>query len=260
MASVRDSFSDLAYLFNSNFAELDSIEEVPEIVADQQKDVDVRESLAESAIIPRESFFGPPPPVPSKDTRPNTQIYELSAEPTEASIRVSINVPVDKTHEEPQKSCKIQPSALATQQTSSRSDEVQIRLPSPTFNPQNSPKKPSIRYKLHPLMLSPPSPVPAQALQMLEIPQRPARSDSLRLPSSLARKRDLTTSVVLVLGPERPETAKSYQTQPHTRYNASSRIKYARGKHATTELVPQPSDDPRDPLVSVESTISQHCH
>lgn len=218
----------------------------------------MRESLAESAILPRESIFDPPPPVPPKDTRPNTQIYELSAEPLEASIEVVLDIPATKTDEEPQRPQNARLSALA-RQNSSKSGEIQIRLPLPTSPSQHKSKKSAIKSNLHPLMISPPSPVPAQVLQMLNVPQRPARSPSTRLSSTLTRKKDLTTSKILVLDFDRPETADSYQTNPHTRYNSASRIKYGRGKHAATELVPQPSDDPRDPLVSGNFTHAQNC-
>ncbi|KAF3766971.1 MFS general substrate transporter [Cryphonectria parasitica EP155] len=56
---------------------------------------------------------------------------------------------------------------------------------------------------------------------------------------------------IVRLDPDRPGTSGSYSTQPHTGITSTTkgtRIKYGRGKHATTELVPQPSDDPQDPL------------
>lgn len=96
-------------------------------------------------------------------------------------------------------------------------------------------------------------PSPAPVLQIPSAPQRPARPYSLRL-SSIPEKSGLTTSRVIVIDSDKQYTSNSYMTQPHTGYITAaplgSRIKYGRGKYATTELVPQPSDDAQDPLVS----------
>lgn len=98
------------------------------------------------------------------------------------------------------------------------------------------------------------SPAPVVLQQVPSAPQRPARPLSLRL-SSVPQKSGLTTSRVVVVDPDKQYTSDAYMTQPHTGYITAaplgSRIKYGRGKHATTELVPQPSDDAQDPLVSV---------
>lgn len=97
-------------------------------------------------------------------------------------------------------------------------------------------------------------PSPAPVLQISSVPQRPARPSSLRL-SSVQQQSGLTTSRVIVIDSDKQYTSDSYMTQPHTGYITAaplgSRIKYGRGKHATTELVPQPSDDAQDPLVSI---------
>lgn len=63
------------------------------------------------------------------------------------------------------------------------------------------------------------------------------------------------------ISPTRPETASSLGKKAgHSRLHTQSSwtslasttrtIKYGRGKHSGVELVPQPSDDPEDPLVS----------
>lgn len=141
--------------------------------------------------------------------------------------------------------------------SSSTSGEIQIHLPISALEPQDTATECN-SCTFHPLMISPPSPVPEEVLKMPKTPQRATKPVSLRLLPSTARNKDLTTSVVLMLAPDRPETAKTHQTQLHTGYRAASRTKYGRGKYSTTELVPQPSDDPQDPLVSTNSTHAQN--
>lgn len=204
--------------------------------------------MAESLVIPRESLFGPPPPVPAKDTRPNTQIYsadepcELEAEPVLRRFDGS-----DEYHEE-QASQRQRGSVLA-RQSSATSGEIKIALTTSTLKQKTMQ---NTLFTLHPLAMSPPSPE-LLSQQLLRIPNRPARPPSLRL-STFPRRGGLTTSKVVVVDPDRPVTSDSYSTQPHTGYTSATkgnRIKYGRGRYATTELVPQPSDDPQDPLVGI---------
>lgn len=211
---------------------------------DDYEDMDVRESVLESATIPRESMFGTPPPVPRKDTTSDTQFHELPSQQPGNLKQSRSEERGDKDRKEFQKMHSTLGSMLG-RQNSTASGEIRIHFTPSTQTPRSTEKTlTNTMFTLHPLAMSPPSPM----VSLPKLPQRPARPSSLRL-SSFARKRDLTTSRIVVLNTEKPETAASYQTQPHTGYNSSSRTKYGRGKHAATELIPQPSDDPQDPLV-----------
>lgn len=205
----------------------------------------MRASTPESSILPRESISGPPPPVPRKDTRPNTQIYELPAEQAGDAMQKKLEELDAQELQQSQKLRFVLSNMLESQ--NSATGEMKIYLEPSTSKPRSPEKKtppPTTMSTMHPLAMSPPMPI----LSMPKVPQRPARPSSLRL-SSFTRKRDLTTNRVVVLNTDKPETGSLYQTQPHTGYHGSSRTKYGRGKHATTELIPQPSDDPQDPLV-----------
>lgn len=217
------------------------------------EDDDVREWVSRGVIIPRDSM--PPPPVPRKDTRPNTRIYELPGDQGEDWMSIVSEKMDDKETEESQQLQFVLSNMLESQ--NSASGEIKIHFTPPLPASRSAEKTLSdTMTTVHPLAMSPPSPLDS----LPRVPQRPARPSSLRL-SSFARKKELTTSRVLVLNMDKPETTNPYQTQPHTGYNGSSRTKYGRGKHAATELIPQPSDDPQDPLVSTGMTrgvISSH--
>lgn len=219
-----------------------------ELSEDEEFNNDVRESMPESVIIPRESTFGPPP-LPPKDTRSSVQSDELSAQQARDSMKRQSKESDDhqpKESQEPQAPQSTLNSMLE-RQNSTASGEIRIHFTPSTLEPFSAEKTlVNTMSTLHPLAMSPPSPM----LLLPKMPQRPARPSSLRL-SAFTRKRDLTTSRVVVLNTEKTETTGSYQTQPHTAYSAggSGRTKYGRGKHAATELIPQPSDDPQDPLV-----------
>lgn len=206
---------------------------------------DVREWVSRGMAIPIKSMSGPPPPVPRKDTRPNTKIYELPGDQGEDWTSIISEKMDDKQSEESQQLQFVLSNMLESQ--SSASGEIKIHFtPPPTASRSTEKTLSDTMTTVHPLAMSPPSPLSS----LPRVPQRPARPSSLRL-SSFARKKDVTTSRVLVLNVDKPETTNPYQTQPHTGYNGTSRTKYGRGKHAATELIPQPSDDPQDPLVSV---------
>lgn len=257
MAHDGDDLRDLSYLANADLklglTERDS-------VAPKQKP-DTRESsaesFAESAVLPRESAYGPPPPVPAKDSIyvkrkvENTEGGSASAGTSQGKLDV-------KTEDENNDS-----SDLA-RWTSATSAAIPIGITASTLNifPTTKPKETILPPKgtmstPHPLGMSPPdlaSPIPEQV--SIPAPTRPARPSSLRL-SSLTREGPLTTDRVVVVDSSRPSTSRSNRSQLKTSYTTYStsttgkggRIKYGRGKYATTELIPQPSDDPEDPLV-----------
>ncbi|KAJ4385750.1 hypothetical protein N0V93_010181 [Gnomoniopsis smithogilvyi] len=205
-------------------------------------DIDLRDWQTKAVILSRESISGPPPPVPRKDTRPNTTVYELPAEQVGDWMQNRSQQLDDKEHEESQQLRYILNNMMESQNSST--GEIQILFtPSPVSSRSADKTLSDTMTTVHPLAMSPPSPL----ISLPQAPRRPARPSSLRL-SSFARKKDLTTSRILVFNPDKPETAGSYQTQPHTGYNGSNRTKYGRGRHAATELIPQPSDDPQDPL------------
>lgn len=126
----------------------------------------------------------------------------------------------------------------------SREKEVAYTYSVPTT------KETTMQQTIHPL--APNTPI----IRLPRKPKRPIRPTSLRL-SGITRRGGLTTSRILVVDPVRQRGPDSgYWTQPHTGYIAAQKhedapVKYGRGKHAMIELVPQPSDDPRDPLVSL---------
>ncbi|KAJ4421307.1 hypothetical protein N0V82_003817 [Gnomoniopsis sp. IMI 355080] len=206
------------------------------------EDVDLKEWFPKAMIIPRESTSGPPPPVPRKDTRPNTTIYELPAEQIGDWVQIRSEQLDKKEHEESQQLRLILQNMMESQEPTS--GEIKIHFTASPVTSKSADKTLSdTMTTAHPLAMSP---VPPPGT-LPQVPDRPARPSTLRL-SSLTRKKDLTTSRVVVLDPNKPEMTGSYQTQPHTGYTGSSRTKYGRGRHAATELIPQPSDDPQDPL------------
>lgn len=244
---LGEYLSGLAYKMNMTE---EPAEPQSAITRESYQELDARESMAESLVIPRESLFGPPPPVPAKNTRPNTRIYhadgisELEAEPV---VRPFDGF--DEHHEEQARRQSKRESLLA-RQSSATSGEIRIAMTASTFNPNLNTMQ-NTMFTLHPLAMSPPSP-DILSQRPPQIPTRPARPPSLRLSAFPRKKGGLTTSRVIVVDPDRPVTSESYSTQPHTGYTAATkgnRIKYGRGRYATTELVPQPTDDPKDPLV-----------
>lgn len=218
----------------------------PEKRQSEGADVDLREWFPKAVIFPRESTSGPPPPVPRKDTRPNTTIYELPAEQVGGDWVQNRSEQLDKKELEESKKLRLILENMMKSQKST-SGEIKIHYtPSPVASKSADKTLSDTMTTAHPLAMSPVPP----SVTLPQVPKRPARPSTLRL-SSFARKKDLTTSRVVVLDPTKPESAGSFQTQPHTAYNSSSRTKYGRGRHAATELIPQPSDDPQDPLVSI---------
>lgn len=259
MAHDGDDLRDLSYLANADvklgLAERDSI-------APKQKP-DTRESsagsFAESAVLPRESAYGPPPPVPAKDS-----IYvKRKVENTEGeraspgASQGKLDVKTDDDYQQDNGD-----SSELARWTSATSAAIPIGITASTLNifPTTKPKE-TIKDTMstpHPLGMSPPdltTPIPEQV--SIPAPTRPARPSSLRL-SSLTRDGPLTTDRVVIVDSSRPSTSRSQRSQLKTSYTTYStsttgkggRIKYGRGKYATTELIPQPSDDPEDPLVS----------
>lgn len=250
MAHDGDDLRDLSYLANADvklgLVNRDSTATRPK--PDTRESA--AESFAESAVLPRESAYGPPPPVPAKDS-----IYiKRKAEDAEGNSDVRTD---DDSQQE-----SLDSSDLA-RWTSATSAAIPIGITASTLNifPTTKPKETKIRETPpkgtmstpHPLGMSPPDQVTIPAPTK---PARPSRPSSLRL-SSLTRDGPLTTDRVVIVDSSRPSTSRSNRSQLKTSYTTYStsttgkggRIKYGRGKYATTELIPQPSDDPEDPLV-----------
>lgn len=251
MAHDGDDLRDLSYLANADLklglADRDS-------VAPKQKP-DTRESsaesFAESAVLPRESAYGPPPPVPAKDS-----IYvKRKVESTEGEGASQGKLDLKKDDDYQQENGD---SSELARWTSATSAAIPIGITASTLNIFPTTKPKGTMATPHPLGMSPPdltTPIPEQV--SIPAPTRPARPSSLRL-SSLTRDGPLTTDRVVIVDSSRPSTSRSQRSQLKTSYTTYStsttgkggRIKYGRGKYATTELIPQPSDDPEDPLVS----------
>lgn len=265
MAHDGDDLRDLSYLANADLklglTERDSV--APKQKPDTRESA--AESFAESAVLPRESAYGPPPPVPAKDS-----IYvKRKVETTEgesASAGTGQGKLDVKTEDDSQQ--EDNDSSDLARWTSATSAAITIGITASTLNIFPMTKlKPAIPKGTmstpHPLGMSPPdlaSPIPEQV--SIPAPTRPARPSSLRL-SSLTRDGPLTTDRVVIVDSSRPSTSRSQRSQlktSYTTYSASTtgkggRIKYGWGKYATTELIPQPSDDPEDPLVRKRSHL-----
>lgn len=299
--------ADLAYLVDADERlsrpQLEPAHEQEDSEEEDTRTVDIRESMPESLVIPRDlSFYGPPPPVPRKDTRPNTRV--LTAEEIRAMQQVQLaelaqqqqprateqenvqpkNEPANGQIARLDGQAEIEESGTAAQKESTTepktpssvtSWDIKIAIPAavvpakqPTDLKVMPTKVPPTNHMqtLHPLSMSPPSPGPtpmaaaaATTAARSETPTRPIRPVSLRLSSSVAQD-TILNKVFVVERPftadSRPYTADSRLTQAQTVYTSTtmktsgSRIKYGKGRNATTELVPQPSDDPNDPLVS----------
>lgn len=234
----------------------------------EQQDGFARDSVAESVIIPRESMFGPPPPVPPKDTPRNSMAYEIRTSlpfelPTAPSSNPCLFETLGEKEDCQQQEMQRKDSSWLVRQSSSTSSEIDMHLPMSPLEALDMTTASTLAPNLNTLMASPPSPSSAGFPQMPKMSHRPGRPSSLPLAATLTvyRKERLRASVVVVLNPQRPcshrtGTANSYTTQPHTGYTASSRTKYGHGMNATTELIPQPSDDSRDPLVSLRFDCS----
>lgn len=265
MAHDGDDLRDLSYLANADLklglTERDSV--APKHKPDTRESS--AESFAESAVLPRESAYGPPPPVPAKDSIyvkrkvDNTEAESGSHGASQGKLDV-------KTEDDSHGSIDL------ARWTSATSAAIPIGITASTLNifPATKPKETMIPPKgtmstPHPLGMSPPefpTPIPEQV--SIPAPTRPARPSSLRL-SSLTRDGPLTTDRVVIVDSSRPSTSRSYRSQLKTSYTTRSasttgkggRIKYGRGKFATTELIPQPSDDPEDPLVRRSSHLKK---
>lgn len=220
-------------------------------------EIEVGGPREESVVLIRESFFGPPPPPPAKDYETghsSQQGKEVGASHfsewgTERSDLSLVNTLGER---------------LST--TTTTSDEITIHLTASTLGEESIDSMQRSVVMLHPLAMSPPSlalfPAISPVISQARIPQRPFRPSSLRL-SSWARNGELTTSRIVRLDADRPGTSDSYSTQPHTGYTGSingSQVKFGRGRFATTELVPRPSDDPQDPLVSATILYRRASH
>lgn len=253
MAHDGDDLRDLSYLANADvklgLVNRDST--APRPKPDTRESA--AESFAESAVLPRESAYGPPPPVPAKDSIyikrkvDNAEEQAGSAGPSQGGSDV-------KTEDD---------SMDLARWTSATSAAIPIGITASTLNlfPTTKPKETRPKETMppkgtmsmpHPLAMSPPDQVSIPAPTK---PARPSRPSSLRL-SSLTRDGPLTTDRVVIVDSSRPSTSRSNRSQLKTSYTTyststtgkGSRIKYGRGKYATTELIPQPSDDPEDPL------------
>lgn len=243
-----DDLRDLSYLANADVKlGLSNRDSRP-----VQRKSDTRESaagsFAESAVLPRESAYGPPPPVPAKDS-----IYVKRK--TEDSEERGRKLDTKKDDDEQQQESG--DSGDLTRWTSATSAAITIGITASTLNIFPAKSKDTMPTP-HPLGMSPPEVIrPVSPQVSIPAPTRPARPSSLRL-SSLTRDGPLTTDRVVIIDSSRPSTARSQRSQLKTAFTTYStsttgkgnRIKYGQGKYATTELIPQPSDDPDDPLVS----------
>ncbi|POS78745.1 hypothetical protein DHEL01_v202866 [Diaporthe helianthi] len=216
------------------------------------------ESFAESAVLPRESAYGPPPPVPPKDSiyiRRKVEHVEKAGSSGASQGKSGVKTEYDSQQESLDSGdlarwTSATSAAIPIGITASTLNTFQTMKPKETEPKESTPKK--TVFTPHPLGMSPPDlitiPAPAK-------PARPSRSSSLRL-SSLTRDGPLTTDRVVFVDSSRPSTSRSNRSQMKTSYTTyststtgkGSRIKYGRGRYATTELIPQPSDDPEDPL------------
>lgn len=259
MAHDGDDLRDLSYLANADLklglTERDSL--APKQKPDTRESA--AESFAESAVLPRESAYGPPPPVPAKDSIyvkrkvDNTEAESSSHGASQGKLDVKTEYVGKRESND---------SIDLARWTSATSAAIPIGITASTLNifPATKPKEITLKETMstpHPLGMSPPdfpTTIPEQV--SIPAPTRPARPSSLRL-SSLTRDGPLTTDRVVIVDSSRPSTSRSNRSQlktSYTTYSASTtgkggRIKYGRGKFATTELIPQPSDDPEDPLV-----------
>jgi hypothetical protein len=261
MAHDGDDLRDLSYLANADvklgLADTDS--------TSVRLKPDTRESaapsFAESAVLPRESAYGPPPPVPAKDSIYIKRKLEVTdGQPAipggTGQAKLDAEAGDDGQHDDPD-------SVDLARWTSATSAAIPIGITASTLNlfPMTKPKDTKTKEMTpketvptpDPLGMSPPDQISIPAPTK---PARPSRPSSLRL-SSLTRDGPLTTDRVVIVDSSRPSTSRSNRSQLKTSYTTYStsttgkgnRIKYGRGKYATTELIPQPSDDPEDPLV-----------
>lgn len=222
--------------------------------AETQNDADLRGSLAESLVIPRESFFDRPPTPPPKDPPKAAQPTSLSKGPSETPGPPDNRSRPGTSKTIPQKGPAPSPAVtkpvdVDLRQSMANFGEIKIAATASILNGQGKGPIQSTMFTIHPLAMSPPSPVPSAIPKM---PRRPARPASLRL-SSFSSRTGLTTDKIVRVDSSRPGTSYSQSSQPHTGITNTTmglRTKYGRGKYATTELVPQPSDDGEDPLVS----------
>lgn len=207
----------------------------------------MRESLAESLVLPRESLYDRPPTPPPKDPPKRIQ-----ATPNVSRPGTSQTAPTQQ--EKPyqwQQPVASEPANVDRRHSTATSGEIKISVTASMLSGQLAGKgpKPNPMFAMHPLAMSPPSPIPSAIPKM---PRRPARPASLRLSSSISNHTGLTSDKIVRVDSSRPGTSQSQSSQPHTGLTDTTRgfrTKYGRGKYATTELVPQPSDDGDDPLV-----------
>lgn len=217
------------------------------------------QSWSESMILPRASLFDRPPTPPPKDPPKDTQLRT----PT---------VPVEGTKQTnessgPGESKRILQGDKVQQQAVSKPVDVDLRQSTAiwgknkiattgsTLGGKEKGGKQIPTFRIHPLAMSPPSPAPSAVTKM---PRRPARPASLRL-SSFSSRIGLTMDNIVRVDTSRPGTSRSQVSKLHTgvtNTTRGTRIKHGHGKYATTELVPQPSDDPEDPLVRESLSIS----
>lgn len=202
----------------------------------------MRASLAESLVLPRESIFDRPPTPPPKDPPKSIQNTPNISRPG-TSQTVSQNA-------KPQEPVASKPVDVDLRQSTATSGEIKIAATVSILSAHGKGPRQNPMLTMHPLAMSPPSPVP---LAVPKMPRRPARPASLRLSSSISSHTGLTSDKIVRVDSSRPGTSQSQSSQPHTGLTDTTRglrTKYGRGKYATTELVPQPSDDGEDPLVS----------
>lgn len=250
-----DDLRDLSYLANADVKL--GLNERDSRVIKQKPDTreSLAESFAESAVLPRESAYGPPPPVPAKDSiyikRKVDYAGDEGSRPGASQGKTDARAVEDEQQEESGDNIDL------ARWTSATSAAIPIGITASTLNIFPTKTKDTTPTP-HPLGMSPPELTrPASPQVSIPAPTRPARPSSLRL-SSLTRDGPLTTDRVVIVDSSRPSTARSNRSQLKTSYTTYStsttgkggRIKYGRGKYATTELIPQPSDDPDDPLVS----------
>ncbi|KAI3397396.1 hypothetical protein diail_10847 [Diaporthe ilicicola] len=201
-----DDLRDLSYLANADV----KLGQTQRDSKAPQKNPGARESsaesFAESAVLPRESAYGPPPPVPAKDSIYIKRKTEDSEDGNSlAASQRKMGVTTDD--DEQQESRDTVDLARWTSATNVTAGDDETGITS-SFDP-----------------------------------------------SANETGKAIFVTVVIV-DSSRPSTARSNRSQLKTAYTTYSssttgkgnRIKYGGGKYATTELIPQPSDDPDDPL------------
>lgn len=156
------------------------------------------------------------PTIPSTKAQAFSELPRLTIPSPDNPKPVLVSGP-DRTSQSPESASSRAWSAL--------SDSDSITAPAPSFgNPIRAVRPPRPISKDYP---------------------RPTTASTTR-PTTASTTRPMTASTI------RPMTA-STKRMSMSSIASKKTIKYGTGKHARVELVPQPSDDPEDPLVSAQA-------